>query len=275
MKATAAGETTNYTGYPVQIFCFTGPLDLLLHLVRAHEVDIAEVPVAEVTGQYLEYLRTMQEINVELSGEFLITAAALSYVKSKTLLPPEPETEEEPEATEDPAVELQRRLAQYHIYKEAATRLDTAKRLRERIFLRPLSEDSGVESGFVTLQDVSLFDMVGAVSDMLKRAVPEPMGRVVLPRLTVPDRIEEIRLRLRTEREEFSFSQLVGEVASRAAIIVTFLALLEMMRRQEVEVRQEAPRGEIMVRAVQTPLPGATVTADVPPEAEIESGPEA
>ncbi len=267
MKA-AAPDTPNYTGYPVQIVCFTGPLDLLLHLVRAHEVDIAEVPVAAVTAQYLEYLRTMQEINVELSGEFLVTAAALSYLKSKTLLPPEPEPEVEEQEAEDPAVELQRRLAQYHIYKEAAGRLDSARRLRERIFLRPLTEDSGVESGFVTLKDVSLFDMVGAVNDMLKRAVPEPAGRVVLPRLTVPDRIEEIMLRLRTERREIAFAELVGMPATRAEIIVTFLALLELIRRQEVDVHQEAPRGDILVTAAQHPLPLEPDAAAEPPAPE-------
>ncbi len=246
MPTASAQSTPTYNGYPVQIHLFTGPLDLLLHLVRQHEVDISEVPVAKITGQFLGYLRTMQEINIELSGEFLVTAAALGYIKSRALLPPEPETEEmEPE---DPAVQLQRRLAQYHVYKEAANRLEAAKRVRERIFLRPLEDGTGVEAGFVTLENVSLFDMVGAVYDLLKRAAPEPVGRVHLPRITVPDRIEEVLLRLDTEGRELTFTQLVGDPPTRTTIIITFLALLELIRRNEVEMHQNEPRGEILVK---------------------------
>jgi segregation and condensation protein A len=234
----------------VQVRIFTGPLDLLLHLVRQREVDISEVPVAEITAQFLAYLRTMQEINIEVSGEFLVTAAALSYIKSRALLPPEPEPEEDLAEPEDPAAQLQRRLAQYHVYKEAASRLEAAKRLRERIFLRPTEEGTGVEAGFVTLKDVTLFDMVGAVHELLKRAAPEPIGRVHLPRLTVPDRIEEVLLRLDTEGRELTFAELVGDPPTRTLIIITFLALLELIRREEIEVRQEEARGEIWVRRV-------------------------
>lgn len=236
-----------YTGYPVKIHIFSGPLDLLLHLVRQHEVDIAEVPVAEITAQFLGYLQTMQEINIELSGEFLVTAAALSQLKSQALLPPEPEPEVEELETEDPAVQLQRRLAEYHVYKEAATYLEAARRVRERLFLRLVEEGTGVEPGFVTLRDVTLFDMVGAVHDLLKRAAPEPVGRVHLPRLTVADRIEEVLLRLDTEGRDLTFAELVGEPPTRTAIIITFLALLELLRREEIEVQQEAARGAIRV----------------------------
>lgn len=219
-----------------------------MHLVRRQELDISEVPVAEITGQFLEYLRTMQEISIEVSGEFVATAALLSYLKSRALLPPEPEPETEALEPEDPAVQLQRRLAQYHIYKEAATRLEAAKRVRERIFLRPLEEGTGVEAGFVTLQDVSLFDMVGAVQDLLKRAAPEPVGRVHLPRITVSERIEEVLLRLDTEGRELTFGELVGDPATRTAIIITFLALLELIRREAIEVHQPEPHGEILVK---------------------------
>ncbi len=248
-RATASTEEIAFTGYPVKIYAFAGPLDLLLHLARTQEVDLAEIPVAEITQQFLEYLHTMQEINIEITGEFLVTAAALAYLKSKTLLPPEPEPEpEEEEPVEDPAVELQRRLAQYHIYKEAAERLSSARRLRERIFLRPVEEDMGLEAGYVTLKDVSLFDMVGAVNQLLKRALPEPVGRVHLPRLSVRDRIEEILLRLATEQRDLTFSDLVGMPATRTEIIITFLALLELLRREEIEVHQEGWGGEILVR---------------------------
>lgn len=253
-RATATtADLSAFTGYPVRICAFSGPLDLLLHLARVQEVDLAEIPVAEITQQFLEYLHTMQEVNIEVTGEFLVTAAALAYLKSKTLLPPEPEPEEE-EPVEDPAVELQRRLAQYHIYKEAAERLGSARRLRERIFLRPVEQEAGLEAGYVTLKDVSLFDMVGAVNQLLKRALPEPVGRVHLPRLSVHDRIEEILLRLATEQRELTFSDLAGMPATRTEIIITFLALLELLRREEIEVRQEGLRGEILVgRAGQTP----------------------
>ena len=252
-------EETTYTGHPVRIECFSGPLDLLLHLARRSELDLADIPLAEITDQFLAYLRTMAEINIEVSGEFLVTAAALSYLKSKTLLPPEPEAEEEALVEEDLAVALQRRLAEYHIYKEAAQHLDEARQARERIFLRPGAEETGVESGYVTLTDVTLFDMVGAVNDLLKRAVPDPVGRVTLPPLTVPDRIEEILLRLQTEGEEFSFAALIPEPATRTQIIITFLAILELMRRGLLEARQEVARGEIVIR--RTALPKAPAPA--------------
>ncbi len=247
LTSTRPQPALTHTGYPVQIRIFSGPLDLLLHLVRQHEVDISEVPVAEITAQFLDYLQTMQEVNIELSGEFLVTAAALSQLKSQALLPPEPEPEVEESETEDPAVQLQRRLAEYHIYKEAATHLEAARRVRERVFLRPVEEGTGLEPGVVTLRDVSLFDMVGAVHDLLKRAVPEPVGRVHLPRLTVTDRIEEVLLRLDTEGTEMTFAELVGEPPTRTAIIITFLALLELLRREEIEVQQEKAHGTIRV----------------------------
>jgi segregation and condensation protein A len=246
--STSAQSAPTYTGYLVEIHIFSGPLDLLLHLVRERDLDIAQVPVAEITAQFLGYLRTMQEINMEVSGEFLVTAAALGYIKSRALLPPEPETEEEAAEPEDPAVQLQRRLAQYHVYKEAATRLEAAKRVRERIFLRPVETGTGVEAGFVSLGEVSLFDMVGAVHDLLKRAQPEPVGHVYLPRITIPDRIEEVLLRLDTEGREMTFAELVGEPPTRTGIIITFLALLELIRRGDLEVHQEEARGEILVR---------------------------
>lgn len=248
MSVSARSQATlAHTGYPVQIRIFSGPLDLLLHLVRQHEVDISEVPVAEITAQFLGYLQTMQEINIELSGEFLVTAAALSQLKSQALLPPEPEPEAEESETEDPAVQLQRRLAEYHVYKEAATHLEAARRVRERLFLRPVEEGTGLEAGYVTLRDVTLFDMVGAVHELLKRAAPEPVGRVHLPRLTVAERIEEVLLRLDTEERELTFAELVGEPPTRTAIIITFLALLELLRREEIEVQQEGARGTIRV----------------------------
>lgn len=246
----ASAEETTYSGYPVKIEVFSGPVDLLLHLVRASELDLAEVPIAQITEQFLAYVRTMAEINMEVSGEFLVTAAALSYLKSKTLLPPDPEPEEEALGEEDPAVELQRRLQEYHVYREAAERLQAAKQARERIFLRPLAEGTGVESGYVTLTDVSLFDMVGAVQELLQRAAPEPVGRVTLPPLTVPDRIEEVLLRLETEGAELPFSGLIPDPPTRTQIIITFLAILELMRRGQVEARQDTPRGEIVIKRV-------------------------
>jgi segregation and condensation protein A len=223
---------------------------LLLHLARSSQVDLAEVPLAEITEQFLAYLRALEEISLEVSGEFLVTVAALSYLKSKALLPPEPESEEEAALEEDPAVELQRRLVEYHVYKAAAGRLEAAKQARERVFLRPLAEPTEVEAGFVSLTDVSLFDMVGAVHDLLKRAAPEPVGRVHLPPLTVPDRIEELLLRLETEGAEMRFSDLVPQPPTRTQIIITFLAMLELMRRGQAEARQEAPGGEILLRLI-------------------------
>lgn len=227
-----------FDGFNVEITIFEGPLDLLLHLVRRSKVDISEVTIAEITGQYLDYLDTLQDLNVDLAAEFVVLAARLMYLKSRTLLPASDDAEEE-DVELDPEVALARRLEEYRAYKEAAEVLEESREQRQRIFLRSTDTDE-LGTGVVHLQDVSIFDIVAAVGDMLSRAEPSPPRVVQRESLTPADRIPEIVGVLRSAADEgLLFTQLVQMPASRGYIICTFLAVLELIRRGRISVAAE------------------------------------
>jgi len=225
-----------FTGFEVTITIFEGPLDLLLHLVRRQQVDISEVKLAEVTSQYLAYIEALEALSVDLAAEFIVVAAQLLYIKSRTLLPMHEDDEEEDEDIDlDPQAELARRLQEYRAYREAAEVLDDARRLRQRIFLRSNAEDQ-VGSGYVDLEDVSVFDMVAAVGELLKRAEPDAPRVVQRRPVTVAQRLPEIITELHQAGGPMGFVSLVQMPASRVYIIVTFLAILELVRRGLVRV---------------------------------------
>lgn len=245
-----AAQFERFSGYPVRIEIFEGPLDLLLHLVRREEVEASEIDIVRITDQFLRYLQTMQQINIEVASHFIVTATTLLLLKSRSLLPrEEPPEEEEPIEEEDPAVELARRLAEYRTYKEAAGILAEAQEARKQIYLRPLTADDAVGAGVVPLEDVSVFDMVAAVHEMLRRAKEPPPHAVEREEIAVGDRIDQLvhSLRLRGAREVY-FDELVPDGSTRVFIVVTFLAVLEMIRRGELRVSQEQPRGRIQLR---------------------------
>lgn len=242
-----AVQFERFSGYPVRIEIFEGPLDLLLHLVRREEVEAHEVDIVRITDQFLQYLRTMQQINMEVASSFIVTAATLLLVKSRALLPrEEPLEDEDLIEEEDPAVELARRLAEYRTYKEAAEILAQAQEARKQIYLRPLTADEAVGVGVVPLEDVSVFDMVAAVHEMLRRAKEPPPHTVEREEITVGERISQLtsQLRLRGSRELY-FDELVPDGSTRVFIVVTFLAVLEMIRRGDLRVFQDHPRGRI------------------------------
>jgi segregation and condensation protein A len=247
-------QLTLFSGFPVTIEIFEGPLDLLLHLVRREELDIAEIRVAVITEQYLAYLHTMEELNIQVEAEFLVLAASLMLIKSRWLLPVDPAGADEvaevsAEAAADPEVELQRRLSEYKIYREAAEMLDESRRERQRIFLRS-ADESEIGTGFVPLEDVSVFDMIAAVQEMLHRARPDPPARMRRLAVTVPDRIQEILMQLAAERRPILFSELVALPATRLYIIVTFLAILELIRRRRLRVKSTVPMRDFAVELV-------------------------
>jgi segregation and condensation protein A len=252
-KAGTAGEAPQlalFSGFPVSIEIFEGPLDLLLYLVRREEVDVAEVSIAAITGQYLSALHTMQELNIHYSAEFVVMAASLMLIKSRGLLPINPagEVEEEivEEVVEDPEAQLHRRLQEYRLYRDAAEMLEESHRLRSRIFLRS-ADEAEVGTGFVTLEDVSVFDMIAAVQEMLLRAKPDPPAKMRRPVVTVAERIEDILLHLTAEGRPLQFSELVDMPATRLFIIVTFLAILELVRRRRVRITQSRPLRDFAV----------------------------
>ncbi len=245
-----AAQFERFSGYPVRIEIFEGPLDLLLHLVRREEVEAYEVDIVRITDQFLQYLRTMQQINIEVASSFIVMAATLLLMKSRALLPREEPAEEEGlTEEEEPAVELARRLAEYRTYKEAAEILAQAQEARKQIYLRPLTADEAVGVGVVPLEDVSVFDMVAAVHDMLRRAKEPPPHTVEREEITVGERISQLtsQLRLRGSRELY-FDELVPDGSTRVFIVVTFLAVLEMIRRGDLRVFQDQPRGRIRLQ---------------------------
>jgi segregation and condensation protein A len=250
------GQVALFDGFAVTIEIFEGPLDLLLHLVRREEVDVAEVRVSAITEQYLTYLGTMAELNIQLSAEFVVTAATLMLVKSRSLLPVNPAGAEENleeeiiEAALDPEAALHRRLQEYKVYREAAEMLEQSRQARQRIFLRG-ADDVEIGTGFVPLEDVSVFDMIAAVQEMLARAKPDPPHRMRRPAVSVGDRIEEIIMQL-TAQGHCRFSDLVAFPATRLFIIVTFLAVLELVRRRRLRVRSGAPLRDFIVELVPT-----------------------
>ena len=225
-----------FTGFEVQITIFEGPADLLLHLVRRQQVDIAEVNVADITGQYLSYLETLGELNIELAAEFIVVAAHLIYLKSRMLLPVQEDEDDEEDMDLDPQAELARRLEEYRAYRDAAGLLDESRKLRQKLFLRSTDGDQ-IGTGLIELTDVSIFDMVAAVGELLQRATPVPPRVVQRRTVTVSERLPEILTELYAAgKAGVRFTELVDMPASRVYIIVTFLAILELIRRGRVVV---------------------------------------
>lgn len=245
-----AGSLALFNGFPVTIEIFEGPLDLLLYLVKREEVDVAEVSIAAITSQYLSYLRTMEELNIQFAADFVVMASSLMLIKSRWLLPINPagEVEEEvvEEEVEDPEVQLHRRLQEYKIYRDAAEMLEESHRERQRIFLRS-SDEAEIGTGFVTLEDCSVFDMIAAVEEMLLRAKPDPPARMKRPALTVAERIDDILLQLTAEQRAVNFTELVVMPATRFFIIVTFLAVLELVRRRRIRIISTYPMRDFAV----------------------------
>jgi segregation and condensation protein A len=233
--------------YTVRLEMFEGPLDLLLHLIHKNELDITNVPIALITEQYLEYLKLIKVLNLDIAGEYLLMASTLLYIKSKTLLPPS--SEEGEEEGEDPRAELVRRLLEYQKYKEAASELEKRPMLDRDVFLRltPMeSEDVGEEERV----EVSLFELVEAFRKILERVKTEAFHEVVLDRLSVEEKVQEILSLLQREKRSMAFHLLFPEQASRRVIIITFLAILELVKMKLVRIFQLAPFETIRISSV-------------------------
>jgi len=240
--------------YKVQLEIFEGPLDLLLYLIKKEELDIYNIPIETVTTQYIEYLNLMRMLDLSIAGEFLVMAATLMMIKSRLLLPAEerPELEEE---EDDPRWDLVRQLVEYKKFKDAALRLQEKELHQENVFnlggdgVALDRDDSGL-----SMQDVSLFDLIAAFSEVLKKARPEEIGQVYTDRFTVADQIDMILRVVRAERR-VRFRQLFGDNASRAEIICTFLALLELIRLRQVAAAQKDRFGEICIELLEETAP--------------------
>lgn len=234
--------------YKVKLEVFEGPLDLLLYLIKKEEVDIYDIPIERITNQYMEYLTLMQMLNLEVAGEFLVMAATLMYIKSRMLLPVDQQvTDSEAEDGEDPRWELIRQLVEYKKFKDAAVQLAKREAEQANIFPRH-SPDTGIAMDKdVPLADVSIFDLINAFNDVLKKAsARDGFREIIEEKYTVSDKIEEILYTLR-DQTQIIFSELFARATSRAEIVVMFLALLELIRLKRLKVRQEEAFGEIHV----------------------------
>lgn len=223
---------------------FEGPLDLLLHLIKENKIDIYDIPIVEITKQYLDYLGLMKELNLEIAGEFIVMAATLIYIKSKMLLPPDEEQLEEP--TEDPRAELVRRLLEYQKFKEASLSLREREDIWKNIFRRtpPHTEDFGNEPELF-LSEVSLFDLISAFKKLLSKA-PGEVIEITRETLTVADRINFIMEKI--DREDgIKFEDLFEENSTKIVLIITFLALLELIRLGLVKAYQRKAFGSIWI----------------------------
>jgi segregation and condensation protein A len=231
--------------YTVKLEIFEGPLDLLLHLIKRNQVDIYDIPIATITDQYLDYLDMMRTLNLDVAGDFLLMAATLLQIKSKMLLPLPPEEEEAEE--EDPRAALVTRLLEYQKYKEAAAELHERDILDRDIFVH---EDEAEVFEDRRLMEVGVFDLVEALRDVLDRSSPEAAYDLTLDRITIEERIAHILETVKSQRRGLAFTSLFSGASSKEDIIVTFLALLELIRMRMIKVYQRAPFGTIEIFAL-------------------------
>ncbi|MEI6084071.1 MAG: segregation/condensation protein A [Verrucomicrobiota bacterium] len=234
--------------YKVKLEVFEGPLDLLLYLIKKEEVDIYDIPIERITNQYMEYLSLMKLLNLEVAGEFLVMAATLMYIKSRMLLPVDQQvTDAEAEEGEDPRWELIRQLVEYKKFKDAAAQLGQREEEQSNIFVRSGDTSLAVDAKDAPLAEVSIFDLINAFNSVLKKAnAREDFREIIEEKFTVSDKIEEILYTLR-DKSELIFNDLFAQAQSRTEVVVTFLALLELIRLKRLKVQQLAAFGEIHV----------------------------
>jgi segregation and condensation protein A len=248
--------------FKVQLDIFEGPLDLLLHLIKKNEVTITEIPIATITEQYLATLELMQSLNLNVAGEFLVMAATLVHLKSKTLLPPE---EGEPEEEEEDSAEgLVRQLLEYQRFKEAAESLQSREILRRDVFTR--KPETPIEEGAVELETLSIFDLLSALRKVLAELPKGGMHQVVLETISVRDKMSFI-LDLLHRQGETSFQSLFESAGSRLEVVVMFLAMLELVKMRAIRIRQEA-HAEPIVLELAAPL--EEIESRLPGDDELE-----
>jgi len=245
--------------YAVKLDRFEGPLDLLLHLIKKNEVNIYDIPIALITAEYLQTIELMQEMDLDVAGEYLVMAATLIHIKSKMLLP-RPETAAGVEGEDlDPRDALVRRLLEHQKYKAAAGLLHEREQLRSAQWLRPdgrVAEIAG--DAYEPELDVDLFSLISAFQSVVQRAMQRPKVPLPPEQISVELRIEQLLARV-SESEAIGFEELFADVHGRSGLIVTFLALLEMIRLKLVRVFQSGACGPIRVykrpRPIDAPHP--------------------
>ncbi len=221
---------------PVKLEAYEGPLDLLLDLIRKQKINIYDIPIAKITRQYLDYLRLMEELNIDVAGEFILMAATLIYIKSRMLLPPDPEAPAE-EQEGDPRAELVQRLLEHEQFRNAAEMLKSKRTVEEATWSHPgIGEftEAEDEPGFA----VSVFDLISVFREILERAKKRPQIRVPHEEVTVREMLEHVKQVMRERTGAVPIEELVAGYVWRQALIALLLALLELVRLRAVNLRQ-------------------------------------
>ena len=238
--------------YNFKVEAFEGPLDLLLHLIHRYEIDIYNIPVAEITEQYLSYIHTMKDLQLDVASEYLVMAATLLQIKSKMLLPKQEEDmpDNEEEFIDDPRQELMERLIEYKKYKQVATELKEREQERALLYTRPpIDFTSFQQEDETTLPlDVTLYDMLAAFQKLMRRKKSQrPVTtRVARQEIPIEQRMEDILKHLETMGGRQSFYDLFAD-EEREVLVVTFLAILELMKNQQIIIEQECNFDEIFL----------------------------
>ena len=230
----------------IQLPVFEGPLDLLLYLIRRNKIEIHDIPIAPITRQYMEYLELMRELNLELAGEFMVMAATLIHIKSKMLVPLSPAEAQGEEEGEDPREALVQRLLEFQRYKEAAGILHQQAEIRAATWTRPESALPSFDDAGEEMLEAGLFDLIAAFKELLERRKTLLAHEIGEGGQSIEQRIDEL-LELIREGESLEFLELFRALESKAEMIVTFLALLELIRLKRVKIYQRGIFGAIRV----------------------------
>ena len=237
------------TDYKVKLEVFEGPLDLLLYLIKRDEIDIYDISLERITRQYLEYLQAFKELQIDIAGEFVVMAANLIYLKSRSLLPLDQQPPEEDAEEDDPRWDLIRQLIEYKKFKEAAAQLHDRALEQERIFTRD-GGSAAISGAPLPLHEVGIFQLIHAFQEVIKRVeAREDLQEIFGERFSVSDKIEKILERV-GDGTPVRFSELFGQIVSRVEIVVTFLALLELIRLNQVRAMQRKMFDEIEIAPI-------------------------
>ena len=224
---------------------YDGPLDLLLDLIRKQDIDIYDIPIAKITEQYLHYVETMKQFDVDVAAEFIYTASLLIHIKSKMLLPPDPNAST---TEEDPRLELVNRLLEHERFKTAAQMLLQKQHIEEAVWSNPALKDFQNAEGAEPEMAADVVDLVRTFQQILERAKSKPSFDVEDDSVTVSQMIDYVRRRLSLEDRPIRLKQLLRNMRSRSALVCAFLAILELIRLQAVLARQDQVFGEIVLK---------------------------
>ena len=229
----------------VELEIFEGPLDLLLHLIKKNEVSITDIPIATITEQYLATLEVMETLNLDVAGEFLVMAATLVHIKSRMLLPLTEDEEDEEEGA-DPRAELVRRLLEYQRFKDAADQLEQRELLTRDVFVRSSVRMEEIPApGF---REVPVFELLTALKRVLDRLPKDVVHEVILDKVTVREKMT-LLLDILRKQGRLLFESLFGSVETRMEVVVTFLAMLELVKVRAIRIFQEESTGPIEIEA--------------------------